>query len=201
MPDIGLPFGVVVLGAVAAGGLILADRAGLLNGSGGASASGSPATGSVGQGGSTGTGALSARASTLLTPGQQTFASELQRQTGFNPNFIAAWLYAEENGSAAAGRQASNNHDWLNIGYTDTATFGASDSIWSSPITAADATAAWIKGSKDAIPGYGQAAPSIQALAGTAGQSASAQVAALQSSGWASGGYPDLTSILNMFGG
>jgi hypothetical protein len=131
----------------------------------------------------------------MLTSGQQQFASRLAADTGLAPTTIAAWLLAEESGGAAQSRQAANNNDWLNIGYTDSATYGASDTIWSNPVTAADATAGWLKG-QDTIPGYGTASSGVQAILNTAGQSPSAQVAALQSSGWASSGYPNLPSLL-----
>ena len=91
-------------------------------------------------------------------------------------------MLAEESGSAAQSRQSASNNDWLNIGYTDSGTYGSSDSIWSDPITAADATAGWIKG-QDTIPGYGTAAPGIQAILKTVGQPAAAQIAALQEVG------------------
>ena len=67
-----------------------------------------------------------------------------------------------------ASRQ--NNNDWLNIGYTDSATYGSSDSIWSNPVTAADATAGWLKG-QNTIPGYGTASSGIQGILSTAGSS------------------------------
>ena len=84
--------------------------------------------------------------------------------------------------------RAPNNNDWLNIGYTDSGTYGSADSVWSDPITAADATAGWLKG-QNTIPGYGTASSGIQAILSTAGQPPAAQIAALQSSGWASSGY------------
>jgi hypothetical protein len=143
----------------------------------------------------TGSTPLPAGAQGMLTTGQQQFASRLAADTGLAPTTIAAWLLAEESGGAAQSRQSANNNDWLNIGYTDSATYGSSDSIWSNPITAADATAGWLKG-QNTIPGYGTASSGIQAILNTAGQSPSAQVAALQSSGWASSGYPDLPSLL-----
>jgi hypothetical protein len=136
----------------------------------------------------------------MLTTGQQQFASRLAATTGLSPQVIAAWLLAEESGGAAQSRQSANNNDWLNIGYTDSGTFGSSDSIWSSPITAADATAGWLKG-QNTIPGYGTASSGIQAILQTVGQSPSAQVAALQQSGWASSGYPSLPALLSQVGG
>src|SRR5947209_922963 len=138
--------------------------------------------------------------SPLLSAGQQQFGSRLAAQTGLDPKVITAWLLAEESGGAAQSRQQAGNNDWLNIGYTDSATYGSSDSIWSNPTTAADATAGWLKG-QNTVPRYGTASSGIQAILQTAGQSPQAQVAALQHSGWASSGYPSLPSLLAQVGG
>ncbi len=143
---------------------------------------------------STGGTSLSTSAQTMLTSNQQQFASRLAADTGLDPGVISAWLLAEESGGAAQSRDSQNNNDWLNIGYTDSATYGSSDSIWSNPTTAADATAGWLKG-QNTIPGYGTASSGIQAILGTVGQPASTQISALQNSGWASSGYPDLPSL------
>lgn len=156
-------------------------------------------------GGTAGTGAsgsttLSAQAQSMLTTDQQQFATRLAADTGLSPQVVAAWLLAEESGGAAQSRQSANNNDWLNIGYTDSGTYGSSDSIWSNPLTAADATAGWLKG-QDTIPGYGRAAAGIQAIMQTAGQSPQAQMAAIQNSGWASGGYPELAQLFAQVGG
>src|SRR5579884_2155288 len=72
-------------------------------------------------GGLVGTGglALPAGAQSQLTTAQQQFAARLAAQTGLDPSVISAWLLAEESGGAAQSRQAQNNNDWLNIGYTD----------------------------------------------------------------------------------
>jgi hypothetical protein len=143
---------------------------------------------------STGGASLSASAQTMLTSDQQQFASRLAADTGLDPGVVSAWLLAEESGGAAQSRQAQSNNDWLNIGYTDSATYGAGDSVWSDPVTAADATAGWLKG-QNTIPGYGTASAGIQSILTTAGSSPAAQIAALQGSGWASSGYPDLPSL------
>jgi hypothetical protein len=145
-------------------------------------------------------GALPASASTMLTSDQQQFASRLAADTGMDPGVVSAWLLAEESGGAAQSRQASNNNDWLNIGYTDSATYGSGDSVWSDPVAAADATAGWLKG-QNTIPGYGTASSGIQGILSTAGQPAATQIAALQNSGWASSGYPDLTSLYQQVAG
>jgi hypothetical protein len=137
---------------------------------------------------------LSAGAQSQMTSGQQQFASRLAAQTGLDPSVVSAWLLAEESGGAAQSRQAQNNNDWLNIGYTDSGTYGSADSIWSNPITAADATAGWLKG-QNTIPGYGTASSGIQGILSTAGQPPAVQIAALQHSGWASSGYPSLPAL------
>lgn len=139
---------------------------------------------------------LPAGATQQLTSDQQKFAVRLAQNTGLNVQVVSAWLLAEESGGAAQSRQSQSNNDWLNIGYTDSGTYGSSDQIWSDPVSAADATAGWLKG-QDTIPGYGTASSGIQAILKTAGQPASAQIAAIQNSGWASGGYPDLPALYN----
>jgi hypothetical protein len=156
--------------------------------------SASGVTGATSLTGTTATSALPTAASTLLTSDQQQFASRLASDTGLDPGVVSAWLLAEESGSAATGRQSQGNNDWLNIGYTDSGTYGSSDSVWSDPVTAADATAGWLKG-QDTIPGYGTASSSIQGILQTAGQAPAAQIEALQGSGWASSGYPSLDAL------
>ncbi|HUA72646.1 MAG TPA: hypothetical protein VMA96_16235 [Solirubrobacteraceae bacterium] len=149
---------------------------------------------------STGGAALPSAAQTMLTSDQQQFASRLASDTGLDPSVVSAWLLAEESGGAAQSRQSQSNNDWLNIGYTDSATYGAGDSIWSDPVTAADATAGWLKG-QNTIPGYGTASSGIQGILSTAGQPAATQIAALQNSGWASSGYPSLPSLYQQLAG
>jgi hypothetical protein len=149
---------------------------------------------------STGGATLPASASSMLTSDQQQFASRLAADTGLDPGVVSAWLLAEESGGAAQSRQSQNNNDWLNIGYTDSATYGSSDSVWSDPTTAADATAGWLKG-QNTIPGYGTASSGIQSILTTAGSSPAAQISALQNSGWASSGYPDLPSLYQQVAG
>jgi hypothetical protein len=136
----------------------------------------------------------------MLTSAQQQFASELAAQTGLDPGVVSAWLLAEESGGAAVSRQSANNNDWLNIGYTDSGTYGAADSVWSNPVAAADATAGWLKG-QNTIPGYGTASSGIRSILSTAGQPASAQISALQNSGWASSGYPSLPTLYQQMAG
>jgi hypothetical protein len=150
---------------------------------------------STGTGTSTGASvALPSAASSLLTGDQQTFASTLAAKTGLNPGVVSAWLLAEESGGAAQSRQAEGNNDWLNIGYTGSGTYGASDSIWSNPTSAANATAEWLQG-EDSILGYGTASTGIRSILGSVGQSPATQIQALQDSGWAGSGYPSLPGL------
>jgi hypothetical protein len=148
----------------------------------------------------TGSTTLPASAGTMLTSAQQQFASRLVSDTGLAPGVVSAWVLAEESGSAAVARQSAGNNDWLNIGYTDSGTYGSADSVWSDPVTAADATAGWLKG-QNTIPGYGTASSGIQAILSTAGQAPATQIAALQTSGWASSGYPSLPSLYQQVAG
>src|SRR5581483_1921211 len=157
-------------------------------------------TGTAADVSSTGGTALPPGAQSQLTSDQQQFASRLAAQTGLDPSVVSAWLLAEESGGAAQSRQSQNNNDWLNIGYTDSGTYGSADSIWSNPVTAADATAGWLKG-QNTIPGYGTASSGIQAIVATAGQPPQAQISALQGSGWASSGYPSLPSLYQQVAG
>jgi hypothetical protein len=160
----------------------------------------SSAMGATGATTATGGAGLPASASTMLTSDQQQFASQLAADTGLDPGVVSAWLLAEESGSAAVSRQTAGNNDWLNIGYTDGGTYGSADSVWSDPVTAANATAGWLKG-QNTIPGYGSASAGIQSILSTAGQAPSAQLSALQSSGWASSGYPDLPALYQQVAG
>jgi hypothetical protein len=158
------------------------------------------ATGTTATTAATGSAVLPVQAGTMLTSAQQTFASRLAADTGLDSGVVSAWLLAEESGGAAVSRQAANNNDWLNIGYTDSGTYGSADSIWSDPTAAADATAGWLKG-QNTIPGYGTASSGIQGILSTAGQPPAAQIAALQNSGWASSGYPSLPSLYQQVAG
>jgi hypothetical protein len=156
--------------------------------------------GALGTTSATTTVSLPAQAGTMLTSAQQTFASRLAADTGLDSGVVSAWLLAEESGGAAVSRQAANNNDWLNIGYTDSGTYGSADNIWADPTAAADATAGWLKG-QNTIPGYGTASSGIQAILSTAGQPPEAQISALQNSGWASSGYPSLPSLYQQVAG
>ncbi|MGH2863358.1 MAG: hypothetical protein ACRDLT_17915 [Solirubrobacteraceae bacterium] len=186
------------LNGTAASGLYAAGATGTSSltspGTSSLTSSGTSSLTSAGTSSPAGTSSLSPSASRQLTASQQQFASTLSADTGLNPNVVSAWLLAEESGGAAQSRQAAGNNDWLNIGYTDSGTYGSSDSVWSDPTTAANATATWLQG-QDSIPGYGTASSGIQSILSTVGQTPAAQIQAIQSSGWSSGGYPSLGSL------
>ncbi len=131
-----------------------------------------------------------------FTVGQVTFIEQLAKNTGLDAGVIAAWVYLEENGSAALSRQSAGNHDWLNVGYTDSGPLGTQNPVWNNPSSAANATANWIKGTWN-DPGFGNAAASIQGILATAGQGPQQQIAAIQGSHWASSGYPNFSAVYN----
>jgi hypothetical protein len=132
-----------------------------------------------------------------LAPNQTTFASRFTADTGLDGGVVTAWLLAEESSTAAQARNAANDNNWLNIASDVGAE--ASDSIWSDPNAAADASADWLKG-QNSVPNYGRASLKIQAILNTAGQSAQTQIAAIQKSGWATSGYPTLPTLYAEFG-
>ena len=145
-------------------------------------------------------GALPPKAAELMTPGQQRFAAQLAAETGMDPQVISAWMLAEQSSGAATAREQAGNHNWLNIGWTDSGQYGTAANVWSDPTAAAHATAGWLKG-QDTVDGYGKASPGVQSILTTAGQPAETQMAALQHSGWASSGYPDLPAVYRMLSG
>jgi hypothetical protein len=141
--------------------------------------------------------ALSPQAAQRMTPGQQRFATQLAAETDLDSQVVASWMLAEESGGAAASREHQGNHNWLNIGWTDSGRYGTAGAVWADPAAAAHATAGWLAG-QDTIPGYGRASAGVQSILASAGQPPELQIAALQRSGWASSGYPDLPGVYRM---
>lgn len=132
---------------------------------------------------------------TLLTHSQQLFAIEFSSQTKLDVNVVAAWCLNEQSSNYAAARELAGNQNWLDIGYTDSANRGTSNSYWfSGPEVAARVSADWMKG-KLSIDGFGRAAPGIVKILDAAGKSPEEQIRALQVSPWASGHYPHLQEI------
>jgi hypothetical protein len=107
---------------------------------------------------------------------------------------ITAWMLSEESGGAARSRESAKNHNWLNIAYYDSGPGSITrGKEWKSPQSAADATAAFLKGQK-----YGPAS-GIRKIIRTAGKSADAQISAIANSGWASSGYEGGDTLRSLF--
>lgn len=153
--------------------------------------------GSSGAGG--GPGSLPGKGLSNLSKNQQTFAKRLQSNIGLEPAVIAGWVHAEEPPTAASAPNGANN--WLNIGAFDAGGWaGGGSDVWSDPAKGADATASFILGKAvNGISSPLHASAGIKAIAGTAGKSESTQIRAIQTSGWASSGYPDLPSLVTLF--
>jgi hypothetical protein len=130
------------------------------------------------------TGGSLSVSSSLLTPGQAKFAGRLAELTGLDPRVVAAWELAEESGSAAQGREAASNFNWLNIGYFDSGAGRiAFDKEFGDPISAAEQTARFLKGD------WGGASSSIRAILNSIGHSPDEQMSAIANSDWASSHY------------
>jgi cell wall-associated NlpC family hydrolase len=129
-------------------------------------------------------GSVVSVSSSLLTSGQQTFVAHLSSLTGLNTRVVAGWVLAEESGSAAQGREAASNFNWLNIGYFDSGTGAiAHASPFGNPVSAAEQTAKFLKGQ------WGGASSGIQDILHTVGKPPEDQIMAIANSGWASSHY------------
>lgn len=130
----------------------------------------------------------------VLNPKQAAFTAALAKATGLNPKVIAAWTLAEESGSAASQRAAQSNNNWLNIGYYDSGAGKlAHDKLFSTPESAAAATADFLRGKR-----WG-AAQGIQDILKTVGKGPAAQMAAITNSPWASSHYKNSGGLRNTF--
>jgi hypothetical protein len=145
-----------------------------------------------------GPGALPKNANTLNSK-QQMFAKRLQGNIGLEPAVICGWIISEEPASASQAPNGANN--WLNIGAFDAGGWGGGGSnVWSDPAKGADATASFILGRQvNGISSPLKAAASIHSIAASAGKGVDAQVSAIQHSGWASSGYPNLAQVVKQF--
>jgi hypothetical protein len=129
-------------------------------------------------------GSVVSVSSSLMTSGQQTFVARLSSLTGLNTRVIAGWVLAEESGSAAQGREAASNFNWLNIGYFDSGTGAIAHATpFSNPVSAAEQTAKFLKGE------WGGASTGIRDILKTVGQPPDNQIMAIANSGWASSHY------------
>ncbi len=129
-------------------------------------------------------GSVISVSSSMLTSGQQTFVAHLSSLTGLNTRVVAGWVLAEESGSAAQGREAASNFNWLNIGYFDSGTGAIAHATpFSNPVSAAEQTAKFLKGE------WGGASTGIRDIMKTVGQPPDNQIMAIANSGWASSHY------------
>ncbi len=129
-------------------------------------------------------GSVVSVSSSLLTKGQETFVAHLASATGLDTRVVAGWVLAEESGSAAQGREAASNFNWLNIGYFDSGTGAiAHASPFSDPVSAAEQTAKFLKGQ------WGGASTGIQDILKTVGKPPGDQIMSIANSGWASSHY------------
>lgn len=136
-----------------------------------------------------------------LSRNQQLFAAAFAQASGLDPHAIEAWMIAEEPAGASSGYKGTQ--DWLNIGITDSGPMGAGNTVWQDPVKAGIFSAKWMAG-KVSDPGFGTAAPGIQAIMRTAGKSPQAQLTAIANSPWATshyGGAGALISLLGQVGG
>lgn len=121
-----------------------------------------------------------------LVKGQRVFAAHLAAETRLDPRVIGAWLKSEQSGSAARNYQGKRYFNWLNIARTDSGDAGGSHAgVWGNPVSAAKATAEWIRGEGPIARQYGKPAPGIRAILNAAGKSPQQQIAAIGRSGWA----------------
>ncbi len=130
----------------------------------------------------------------LLGPNQEAFSRRLAKDTGLDLNVVRAWVHAEQPAdSPATGRLPYN--DWLNIGWTDAGRTSITyDPGWAgSPAGGADLTAAWLEGTYGSKYDY-SASPGVRAILRAKDLTPAQQIRAIQSSGWASSGYPALAS-------
>jgi hypothetical protein len=139
-------------------------------------------------------GSVVSVSSPLLTSGQQTFVAHLASLTGLNTRVVAGWVLAEESGSAAQGREAASNFNWLNIGYFDSGTGAIAHATpFSNPVSAAEQTAKFLKGE------WGGASTGIRDILKTVGQPPENQIMAIANSGWASSHYNNGANLRSTF--
>lgn len=137
-----------------------------------------------------------------VSPNQAQFISGLAQTTKLNPTVLAAWLRNEEPETNQNTDPAGHGRfNFLNVGITDSQPYGAASTYWNTtPQAAGAATGNWLLG-RLAIPGFGKSAASIQTLGSVAGETPAQQIAAIQHSGWASGGETALPGLYSQFSG
>lgn len=126
---------------------------------------------------------------------QKAFIRAFSVSSHIDAGVIAAWMASEQPPGDSAGDHGTQN--WLNIGNTDSGSFGVNDPHWKDPTAAGTYSGQWMRG-QVSVPGFGHAAPGIVAVT-RAGSDPLAQIRALQHSGWAGSGYPNLVAVYNSY--
>lgn len=123
-----------------------------------------------------------------LGPDQTRFVNSLAKRTGLSPRVLAGMAASEQ---PADSPSIPGSQNWLNIGYFDSGPGGPTQDkrFFGSPEQAAKTTADFFKGKTLG------ASEGIQNILSTAGKSDAAQIKAIQNSGWASSGYPNLPEL------
>lgn len=134
-----------------------------------------------------------------LTASQKKFAKLVSKETGgiLKPRTVATQALQEESGAAAKKRDAEGNYNALNIGYFDSGPGSLTKgSEWSSPKSAAKATAEFFKGDR-----YGPSSQIASILPEAKGKSVKQQLAIIGNSGWATSDYgPALEATSKLVG-
>jgi hypothetical protein len=163
--------------------------------------SATPITSSQDAGGGSGDGGVGSlpKNANNLNKKQQMFSATLQAAIGLEPCVICGWVLSEEPASSPVAPNGDNN--WLNIGAYDAGGWaGGGSDVWSDPTKGGNATASFILGHQvNGINSPMSASSGIHAIANSAGKGVDAQVQAIQTSGWASSGYPNLMDVVNQF--
>ena len=123
-----------------------------------------------------------------LGPDQTAFVNELAKRTGLSPAVLAGMAASEQ---PADSPSVPGSQNWLNIGYFDSGPGAPTQDkrFFSTPERAAKTTANFLKGKTLG------ASEGIQNILSTAGKSDAAQIKAIQTSGWASSGHPNLPEL------
>lgn len=133
-------------------------------------------------------------ADNMFTPDQGNFIAAFHAYTKLDVNVIGAWVLSE---NAAGGQNGAQN--WLGVGITDSGRVGNTSSVWDSPVTAAEATAAWGQGDAHKLRDMGftqfqVASPEIQQkIFQSYMDSPAVQIAGIKYNGpggWSTGGEP-----------
>lgn len=132
------------------------------------------------------------RAKTVTHPSlgadQTRFSNELSKRTGLNPKVIAGMVASEQ---PADSPSIEGSQNWLNIGYYDEGPGAPTkdEGFFGSPEQAAKLTAKFLKGKRLG------ASEGIQDILKSKDKGKGKQIKAIQESGWASSGHPNLPEL------